>query len=138
MKKLVILIVLAVLCQGMFLYAQTPFPNESEFIFFNFSIERVFQHHLGYVIVYRTGANAIARTYLPRAWFGTVGGKGSIAYLRPGNEWPSMSVFFRNGEFSHVLLRVKRNPAHQTWGIVPMGVNLDANFIGITEPVIRF
>ena len=139
MKKIIILVILAIVCQGMFLYAQAPnFTNESEFYFFNFTIERIYPHTLGYVIFYRTNRNIIAHTFLPREWFVESGGKGAMAFLTSGSEWPSMSVFYKNGEFSHVLVRVRRNRAHQTWGMIPMHINVDEHFRNVTEPRLQF
>jgi len=141
-KKIIIFIVLAaIMSQGLFLFAQegsTSFTHESEFYYFNFSIERVFPHRLGYVVIYRSGANQIARTFLPRDWFAATGGTGSVAYLGSGREWPSMTVFYRNGEFSHVLLRLRRNRAHETWGMIPQGTIIDEHFRDIEEIRLEF
>ena len=139
MKKIIIFVILAIVCQGMFLYAQAPnFTNESEYYFFNFTIERIYPHTLGYVVFYRTTGNIIANTFLPREWFSGSASTGAMAFLRSGTEWPSMSVFYRNGEFSHVLLRVRANRAHQTWGMIPMNINVDEHFQNVTEPRLRF
>ena len=129
MKKIILLVVLAAMSQGVFLFAQQPtFRNESDVYFFNFTIERVYTHRLGYVVVYRNNANRIARTYLPREWFASMGGRGAIAFLSSGREWPSMSVFYRDGEFSHVLLRLRRNRGHETWSVFSSHVNIDDRF----------
>jgi len=127
--------------QGAFLFAQErsgSFTHESDFYYFNFSIERVFAHRLGYVIVYRTGANHVERTFLPRDWFSATGGRGSVAYLRSGREWPSMSVYYNNGEFSHVLLRLRANRGHETWGQIPQNANVDEFFQDIDDIRIQF
>jgi hypothetical protein len=133
MKKILIFVILAAMCQGAFLFAQGTFRSESEFYYFNVSIERILVYRLGYGVIYRTSSNQMARTFLPRDWFSTIGGRGTIAYLASGREWPSMTVFYRNGEFSHVLLRVRANRAHQTWGVIPLHTNLDEYFHGIEE-----
>ena len=138
MKKIVLLIVLAAMSQGVVLFAQQNFTHESPYAFFNFSIERVYAHRLGFVILYRTPSGHVARTHLPREWFAAMGGRGAIAYIGPGREWPSMSVFYRDGEFSHMLLRLARSRAHQTWGVIPLNVDIDQNFMNIEEPDIQF
>jgi len=140
MKKIIVFIVLIAMSQGVFLFAQerTSFTHESEFYYFNFSIERVLAHRLGYVIIYRTGANRVARTFLPLEWFAATGATGAIAYLNSGTEWPSMTVFYRNGEFSHVLLRLRRNRLHETWGVIPLNVNIDEYFHDIEEIRLQF
>ena len=140
MKKIIVLIVLAAMSQGMFLFAQQrpSFTNESPFYYFNFSIERVMPHRLGYVIIYRTGSNQVARTFLPMDWFSAVGGRGAVAYLGGGREWPSMTVFYRDGEFSHVLLRLRRNKGHETWGQLPLNANIEEFFRDIEEIRLEF
>ena len=144
MKKVIILAVLIAILPASFLFAQSgplaePNIEESEFYYFNFTIERVYTHRLGYMILYRRSANThISRTFLPIEWFATIGGRGDIIMLGPGREWPSMSVYYRNGEFSHVRLRLRREGAHQTWGMVPLNVNIDEHFRGIEEVRLDF
>jgi len=78
-------------------------------------------------------SNKLARTYIPIDWFNTIGGKGEIVYLGPGNEWPSIIVYHRYGEFSHVRLRLRRERSHQTWDIIPLNANIDDYFKDIEE-----
>ncbi len=70
---------------------------------------------------------------MPMEWFNTIGGKGEIVYLGSGPEWPSMIVYYKNGEFSHVRLRIRRDRNHQSWGIIPFNVNADSLFQDIEE-----
>ena len=139
MKKAVfLLIILAVLCQGTALFAQESKYKESEYYYFNFSIERIFSHRLGYMVVYRKGALQLARTFLPMEWFVDTNGKGELIGLRSGREWPSMSVYYKNGEFSHVRLRARVDRAHSTWGFIPLNYNIDEQFKDIEEVKLEF
>ena len=70
---------------------------------------------------------------MPIDWFNTIGGKGEIVYLGSGPEWPSMIVYYKNGEFSHVRLRIRRDRTHLSWGIIPFTVNADSLFQDIEE-----
>jgi hypothetical protein len=139
-KKIVLLVVLAAFCQGMFLFAQErpSFRHESEFYYFNFSIEKVYAYRLGYMVIYRNSSNRVARTFIPQEWFTAMGGRGELVFLSSGTEWPSMSVYYRNGEFSHVRLRLRRERAHQTWGVVPLNINIDEYFRNIEEVRLEF
>ena len=112
--------------------------KESEYYYFNFPIEKVYAYRLGYVVLYRKGTNQMARTYVPSEWLSTIGGKGELIMLGSGSEWPSMSVYYKNGEFSHVRLRLRRARAHETWGIVPLNVNIDEYFQNIEEVKLEF
>jgi hypothetical protein len=134
MKKIVLLLVLVALCHGTILFAQqTPKYNESDYYVFNFSIEKIYAYRLGYIVVYRKTANQMAHAYLPNEWFTDVGGVGEIVMLGSGSEWPSITVFYKNGEFSHVRLRLRRSRGHETWGAIPLSINLDEYFQGVEE-----
>ena len=80
----------------------------------------------------------MARVVLPAEWFTEIGGKGEVVGLDSGKEWPSMSVFYKGGAFSHVRLQLRRSRAHETWGVVPLNVNIDDYFKGIEEVKLEF
>ena len=140
MKKVLLALVLAALCNGAFLFAQdtTPKYRESEYYYYNFTIEKIYASRLGFMVVYRRGANQFARTYVPHEWFNTIGGKGEIVYLGSGSEWPSLIVYYKDGEFSHVRLRLRRDRSHETWGVVPLNVNIDEHFQDLEEVRLQF
>jgi len=132
--RTLLFLALAVFIEGDFLFAQTtPEYTQSEYYYYNFTIEKIFSHRLGYIVLYRKASNKLVRTYIPLDWFNTIGGKGEIVYLGSGPEWPSMIVYYKNGEFSHVRLRIRRDRTHLTWGIVPFNVNADELFQDIEE-----
>jgi len=138
MKKIILLVVLAVLIQGLSLFAQESKYKESDYYYYNIPIERIYAHRLGYVIVYRKGVNQFTRTYLPIEWFTDTAGKGEIITILSGKEWPSMTVYYNQGEFSHVRLRLRRGRAHESWGLFPLNVNIDGAFKDIEEVKIEF
>ena len=143
MKRIFFLIIiLAVLCQGASLFAEESKKeskyNESEYYYFNFPIEKIYSHRLGYVVLYRKAATQVARTFLPVEWFTESKGKGEFIGLRAGREWPSMSVYYKNGEFSHIRLRVRVDRSHASWGFVPLNVNIDEQFKDIEEVQLEF
>ena len=140
MKKLMLLVVLAMVSLGGLLFAQqkTPKYKESEYYYINLPIEKIYTYRLGYIVVYRRGVNSLARTFLPGEWFTDIGGKGELVGLGSGNEWPSITVYYKNGEFSHTRLRVRRQRAHESWGVVPLNVNIDEYFHGIEEVKLEF
>ena len=136
MKKIILLVVLAVFIQGTFLFSQVH--HESEYYYFSFPIEKIYAYRLGYMVVYRRNSNQMGRTFLPHEWFQSVDGKGESIGLGPGKEWPSMTVYYKNGEFSHVRIRVRRERAHETWGLIPLNVNIDEYFQGIEEVKLEY
>jgi hypothetical protein len=128
-----------ILGQGVNLFAQGPrITNESDFYYFNFPIEKVLAYRTGYVILYRNGSNDIVRTHIPLAWFAETTGKGDAVFLGPGKEWPSMTVYYNSGEFSHVRLKLRRDRSHTTWGLIPLHVDLSEHFNNVEEVILRF
>ena len=140
MKKLMLLVVLAALSQGITLFAQQSGSKfkESEYYYVNIPIEKIYSYRMGYVVIYRKGVNQMARTFIPDEWFYDTAGIGELVALGPGKEWPSMTVYYKNGEFSHVRLTLRRNKSHETWGVVPLNVNLDEYFKGVEEVKLEF
>jgi len=140
MKKIILLGLLVMVSQGVALFAQqtTPKYKESDYYYFNVPIEKIYAYKLGYIVIYRKSGNQMARTYLPEHWFTDIGGKGEIVGLGSGKEWPSMSVFYKSGQFSHVRLQVRRDRSHETWGVVPLNVNIDDYFKDIEDVKLEF
>ncbi|MCL2271056.1 MAG: hypothetical protein FWC24_06920 [Treponema sp.] len=112
--------------------------NESIYYYKNLSLEKIFMYRRGYVVQYRRGPNRMGRAYLPHEWFTAAAGKGEIINLPPGNSWPSMSVYYKEGEFSHVRLYVHRSPYHLTWGALPQNVNIDSYFENVEVLELKF
>jgi len=144
--RVLLFLAITIISQGDFLFAQdsTDSTNssrrtdssgytESEFYYYNFTIEKIYSHRLGYIVSYRKASNKIVQTYIPIDWFNTIGGKGEIVYLGSGSEWPSMIVYYKNGEFSHVRLRLRKEITHSSWGLIPFTVNIDDLFQDIEE-----
>jgi len=136
MKKFIIIIAFFLMATPLF--AQTiPENLQSEFHVFTFQVERVFSHRAGFIVMYRIG-NRMATAYLPLEWFTAAAGKGEVLNLPRGNAWPSMSVFYRNGEFSHVRLSVHPALSHPTWGFLPQTANIDYRFENVETIDLRF
>jgi len=141
MKKVVLLVVLALLILGGSLFAQKNTHREfkeSDFYYVNVSVEKIYTHRLGFVVVYRKGPHQITRTFIPHEWFSSIGGKAELIGLGTGTEWPSMTVYYENGEFSHVRLRARRHRGHESWGYVPLNADIDEYFSDVEEIKLEF
>ncbi|MCL2557260.1 MAG: hypothetical protein FWE09_02150 [Treponema sp.] len=101
-------------------------------------VERIWAHRLGYVVQYRLPRNRTAMVYLPAGWFVTGDSRAEMIALPPGGSVPSMSVFFNDGEFTHLRLYVHRMHAHGTWGFIPSTANVDDGFAGVETLVLEF
>ncbi|MDR2486006.1 MAG: hypothetical protein LBD55_11530 [Treponema sp.] len=116
------------------------------YYYVNVPIERIYPYRKGYIIDYQTGATGTrtARTYIPLEWFEdgqrVENGmpRGEIILLGPGNSWPYLTVYYNEGEFSHVRLYIRRERSHGSWGGVPTGMNLDEYFEDVSDLKLTF
>jgi len=140
MKKLAIAAIFVVfLVIGSSVFAQDNHKEQqSEYYYKNISLEKIYPYRNGYIVQYRRGINTIDKAYLPMAWFTNSAGKGEIVTLPQGKAWPSLSIYYKNGEFSHVRLYVHRLQTHQTWGVIPQGVNIDSSFENVEELKLKY
>ena len=112
--------------------------NESDMYYVNVRIEKIYPYRKGYVVSYRKGLYNMAQAYLPHEWFMGTASKGDLISIGSGSLWPSMTVFYQNGEFSHVRLYVRKERSHETWGNISLGVNIDDRFENVDDLRIEF
>lgn len=135
MKKLIIvLIFMVVLSPAVFtpIFAQNYSSGDrGDMFYLNVPVEKVYPSSSGYIVQYRkNGFNEIGTVGLPNEWFTEAGGRAEIIKLPRGRNWPSLSIFYKNGEFSHVRLYVHSAKGHQTWGNIPQGADVSRHFSG--------
>jgi len=128
MKKFIIVLVFLALVSPIF--AQSN--SEDRLYYINVTVERIFPSMEGYVIQYRSGSNVIATIGIPIEWFSDAGGRADLIKLSAASDWPTMSIFYVNGQFSHVRLYVHPVKSHHTWGSIPQGTDV-ARFFGDRE-----
>ena len=143
MKKLVFSAIFVVsLAIGLPVFAQDrPNPvddRDSEYYYVNITLEKIFPYRKGYIVQYKKNFFQYGRAYLPANWFTDADSKGEIITLPAGKGWPSLTVYYKKGEFSHVRLYVHRMSGHETWGSVPQNVDLDDKFDNIETVKIEY
>ena len=141
MKKLIFVAVFAVfLVIGSPIFAQNnqQKENQSEYYYKNITLEKIYPYRNGYIVQYRRGINGMDKAYLPMAWFTNSAGKGEIVTLPLGKAWPSLSIYYKDGKFSHVRLYVHRVVNHETWGVIPQDINLDSAFENVDDLKLKF
>jgi hypothetical protein len=140
MKKIIIAVILAALIAAVSpVFAQTiKEENSSEYYYVNVLLEKIYPYRTGYVLQYRKGLNQIDRLYVPLEWFTGTAGKGELVTLASGRSWPSLTVYYKNGEFSHIRLYVHHVTSHESWGTIPQNVNIDSRFENVDELKIKF
>jgi hypothetical protein len=130
MKKLIIVLIFMALISPLFAQPISK-ENSSDMYYVNVPVEKVFPSGKGYIVQYRKGVNEIGAVGIPNEWFTDAAGRAELIVLPPGKNWPTMSVFYKNGEFSHVRLYVHKIKGHQTWGNVPQTADVSKFF---TDP----
>jgi hypothetical protein len=70
----------------------------------------------------------MAAVGIPNEWFTSAERKAEIVKLPRGANWPYLTVFYRNGEFSHVRLYVHALRTHSTWSVLPNNIDIESYF----------
>ncbi len=103
-----------------------PIANPSDMYPFRLDVVKVYQHSLGYRVVYRVGQADFADAYIPIEWF-KAGGKAQLIRSNDPSH-PYMVVYYREGKFSHVRLFVKDFAKDSSWGILEPGPDVASKF----------
>ncbi|RKX93219.1 MAG: hypothetical protein DRP59_03535 [Spirochaetes bacterium] len=96
------------------------FAQDSEIYVKSVPISKVYNHQLGFRVVYMKSNMEMAAFYLPKAWFETASVTGTVqkAEVLYGKEasYPYFSVFWINGKFDHIRLYLKSDLGDVSWG----------------------
>jgi hypothetical protein len=113
MVKKIALILLLVTVLGGLAAAQ---ESESHMYARTVFIERIYPSTDGYRIDYRR-SNSIymASAYIPIDWFGGPGADARLVFS-DDRAAPFMTVYWLDGEFHHLVLVVRRERGHISWG----------------------
>jgi hypothetical protein len=92
------------------------------------TVEKIYKSNVGYIVQYRKSLNTIGTVGIPEEWFSNAGGKAELINLPPGNSWPNMTIFYKDGEFSRLKLYVHKRRSHSTWGNIAPGTDVSRYF----------
>lgn len=92
-------------------------------------LTRVFQHKLGYKVFYMANDMTNREAYLPMELFQPREDvtRSSISEGN-GTAYPYMTIFWKNGEFSHIKLYIKKDHNDVSWGAFVNPDTHDENF----------
>jgi len=95
-------------------------------------IAKVYLHDLGYRVVYQKADLNFAVFYVPEAWFDMPENrndapKAELITAR-NRAYPYFSIFWENGEFSHIRLYLQRDLNHITYGDLENPENFNDEF----------
>ncbi len=120
MKSRIALLIVMLFAVGGIVAAQQAsdlIDNRSNMFVHTIYLDTVYTHALGYKVTYRGDDYSRRAIYLPQNWFTQAGAKGQLVSTR-SDAAPYMTVFFTEGEFSHVRLYVPNNRDHIAWEIL--------------------
>jgi hypothetical protein len=139
-KKLLFFITLCLIVIGItpLIAQQNSSSEENGFYCVTVTLERIYPYRKGYIVKYRKGMNKVVDAYLPEEWFHGSANKGEVIRMGSGTDWPHLSVFYKDGEFSHVRLYVRKERNHPSWGDVPLNVNVDDRFENVEDIKLEF
>jgi hypothetical protein len=131
MKKLIIVLVFLSVISPVFAQnnsnnAKKEMPNV---YYANVPVEKIYFAGTGYIVQYRRATNQIGTIGIPYTWFTDAGSIAELVKLPKGVNWPNMTVFFKDGNFSHIRLYVHGEKSHQTWGLTPQGSDVSRWFV---------
>jgi len=127
MKRLIIVLIFLAVISPVFAQNQT-IQRSDNFYYINVSIERIYPSGQGYVVQYTSTSNTLALIGIPSRWFSNAAGKAEMVNLAVASDWPTMTVFYEDGKFSHVRLYVHPAKSHLTWGNIPQGIDVSRYF----------
>ncbi len=113
MKKACMLVLLVLF--SALLFGETL---ESSYSYVTYNIFKILQSSEGYVIMYPKADATMGQIYVPIEWFKPGDKK---AFLQDKvKQLPSvLTVFYKNGEFSHVKIVVPTNRSLPIWSVLP-------------------
>ncbi|MCL2179849.1 MAG: hypothetical protein FWB83_01860 [Treponema sp.] len=126
MKKLILTLIFMAIITPIFAQNSSS-GNAHTFYYINVRVEKIYPSHTGYIVLYHTQTGT-ALIGLPNPWFREAAGMAELIRLGAGSDWPSMTVFYVDGEFSFVRLYIHRNRGHESWGSIPMGFDVSRYF----------
>jgi len=88
----------------------------SDFYPVRVDVVKVYTHGDGVLVIHRKGSTDIGQCFIPARWF-ISGGKAEMVR---GNDpsFPYMSVFYKDGKFSHLRLYVRADSRDSMWGVL--------------------
>lgn len=88
--------------------------TKSPFYTRNVIITKIYPHKSGYKIIYMTNDLTNKVVYIPTSLFKK--SNGSKIFYGYNKSYPSMTIFWKDGEFSHIKLYLKEDFRDISWG----------------------
>lgn len=127
MKKLILFIAIIMIITSIGVFAET-----SDFYVKTLPIVKVYDHNLGYRIVYMKSNFDLTAIYIPKEWFRSAAetGEPPKAELLAGRDsaYPYFSVFWKGADFDHIRLYLQGDLNDPSWGDLDPTVDYTEKF----------
>lgn len=145
MKKIIVALIFAV-CMALPALAQSASDsskpiwdhgdNVSEYVYYSTPIYSIMQSRDAYIVFYQQQNLNVATTVIPKKW--QVNNENKKLFFR--NKAPGLdsfiTVFYKNGEFHHVVVTVNPDVRDPVWKVAPSSAKIDVE--GIETLDIKF
>ena len=98
--------------------------QESQMTYRNVTIYKILEQKDAYIVMYSKGHREIGSIDIPKKWYDQSPKKLQFRPLQKGMS-SYMTVFYRNGEFSHVVLTVPVSRDAAVWGVADSNVSVN-------------
>lgn len=117
----------------------------SPFFVKNLMVSKVFLYQEGYRVSYYTNGFRLQNVYIPIEWFSLSAGyktedgnRKAELFYGEGAEYPYLQVYWKDGKFHHMVLRVRRDYSDPSWGATDPKVSAKEFFKPDAEPEFKF
>ena len=94
----------------------------AEVSYVNIPVYKVYEHEDVYQVMYlRSGAHFLSKMMIPKTWFKPESQKKGVVRNLGKNLEPYVTIVYRNGEFSNVILNMPPSRRHSVWSFLPPG-----------------
>lgn len=127
MKKLILLITIVMIVASV-----TAFAETSEFYVKTLPIVKIYDHNMGYRVVYMKSNFELTAFYIPKDWFAAAAetGEPPKAELVAGRDsaYPYFSVFWKGADFDHIRIYIQSDLNDPSWGDLDPTVDISEKF----------
>jgi hypothetical protein len=127
LKRSLLLVFVGLMVFSGHLIAQEQETDEAAFAAVTVYVQQIFPHSRGFMVTYNRSDLYRGEVFLPGSWFTAAAGRAEMVYSNHPSA-PYMTVFFENGEFSHLRLFAHANPGDRSWGALPSGQDFEEEF----------
>lgn len=99
---------------------------ESSVSYKNVTVYKVLDHKDAYIVMYAKGHREVGNIAIPKKWYKEHPSKLKFRVL-PNGLQPFMSVYYKDGNFSYVILTMPTSRMAAAWGVADSNAEVNAD-----------